>query len=456
MTDVDVVVVGGGISGLSAARELCRLGFEVRLLEREARCGGVIRTDRQGEFLVDAGPDTLLGRKPVALALCRDLGLEASLVAPSACRTTYVIRDGEPRPLPEASAFGLPTDWKMLVTTRAFSWRGKLRMAAEPVIPPSTSQADESITSFIGRRFGREAVTYLAEPLLAGLHRGDPGRLSMRTLFPMFVDAEQRHGSVVRALRRSSGNGGSGSMSLRAGLGELVERLHAAFPAGVVETGCDVRRLEANGSYAVELADGRRLTARAAILATPLHATARLMRGLNNELAELCGQVRYASCVTVALGYPAGAVRNPLRGWGFVVPAREQRRIAAASWVSSKWPDRAPSGHVLIRASLGGARDPTAIDQTDDALIGWADRDLAELLGISASPVMAHVYRWRDAMPQLEVGHRDRVAAIERHLERMPGLHMTAAGLRGVGIPDCIEDARAIAQRVAERLCTPA
>jgi protoporphyrinogen/coproporphyrinogen III oxidase len=453
MDDVDVMVVGGGISGLSAARELCGRGLRVRLLEREVRCGGVIRTDRQDSFVVDPGPDTLLTRKPAALALCRDLGIEASLVAPAACRTTYVVRDGTLRPLSDTSAFGLPTDWRVLATTRAFSWRGKLRMAAEPVIPRSTTTSDESITSFVQRRFGREAVTYLAEPLLAGLHRGDPGQLSMRALFPAFIDAEQRHGSVVRALRRTSGTGGGGSMSLRAGLAELVDRLRISLPPDVVETGADVRGIQSNGSFVAELS-GRRITARAVILATPLYTTANLVRGLDRELAELCEHVRYASCVTVALGYNASAVQDPLRGWGFVVPARERRRIAAASWVSSKWPDRAPTGHVLIRVSLGGARDPAAIDQTDATLIAWADSDLAELLRISASPVMARVYRWPSAMPQLEVGHRERVAAIERQLTNTPGLFMTASGMRGVGISDCIEDARRHAQRAAEHLLT--
>jgi oxygen-dependent protoporphyrinogen oxidase len=449
--DVDVIVVGGGISGLSAARELCGRGVRVRLLERDAKCGGVIRTDRQDGFIVDPGPDTLLARKPAALAMCRDLGLEGALVAPSPCRTTYVVRAGTLRPLPETSAFGLPTDWKVLATTRAFSWRGKLRMAAEPLIPRSTTRSDESITAFVHRRFGREAVTYLAEPLLAGLHRGDPGRLSMRTLFPAFVAAEEQHGSVVRGLRRTSSAGGGGSMSLRAGLGEFVDRLRASLPPGVVETGADVRSIEANSALAVDL-PGRRLTARAVILAIPLHATARVVRGVNSELAELCGQVRYASSVSVALGYAASAVRHPLRGWGFVVPARERRRIAAASWVSSKWPDRVPTGRVLLRASLGGARDPAAIDQTDDTLIDWAAHDLGELLGISAPPVFARVYRWPAAMPQLEVGHRERVAMIEQQLAALPGLFLTTSGLRGVGIPDCIEDARRHAARAAERL----
>jgi Flavin containing amine oxidoreductase len=231
MSDVDVVIVGGGISGLSAARELCRQGFRVRLLEREAQCGGVIQTRRVGNCVVDVGPDTLLGHKPAALALCKELGLEDQLVGPGSPRTTFVLRSGKLQPLPETSMLGLPANWTSLIGTRAFTWRGKLRMAAEALVPPARLAVDESIASFVGRRFGGEAVKSLAEPLLAGIHRGDASRLSMRALFPALLDAERQHGSVVRALsRKKPGSGRAGSMSLRGGIGQLVERLEGSLP----------------------------------------------------------------------------------------------------------------------------------------------------------------------------------------------------------------------------------
>src|SRR5688572_22361513 len=151
MSDVDVVIIGGGISGLSAARELCRQGFRVRLLEREAQCGGVIRTRRVGNCVVDVGPDTLLGHKPAALALCREIGLEDQLIEPGSPRTTFLLRRGKLQPLPEASMLGLPTNWSSLVGTGAFTWRGKLRMAAEALVPSARLTADESIASFVGR-----------------------------------------------------------------------------------------------------------------------------------------------------------------------------------------------------------------------------------------------------------------------------------------------------------------
>jgi oxygen-dependent protoporphyrinogen oxidase len=448
MSDVDVVIVGGGISGLSAARELCWQGFRVRLLERDAQCGGVIKTRRVGNCVVDVGPDMLLGHKPAAIALCEELGLEDQLIAPGSPRTTFLLRRGKLEPLPEASMLGLPTNWTSLIGTGAFTWRGKLRMAAEALLPPSHSTADESIASFVGRRFGHEAVKSLAEPLLAGIHRGDATRLSMRALFPSLLDAERQHGSVVRALsRKKPGNGRAASMSLRGGLGQMVERLEGSLPRDVVVTGAQVLGVDGRGPFTVRLADGTSITATAVLFATPPPVTARLVDALDRDLATLCGGIESAPSTMVVLAYERDAVAHPLEGWGFVVPAAERRRLAAASWVSSKWPHRAPRHEVLIRASLGRISALSPNNPPDGELIAWADDELRECLEISAPPIAAQVYRQLQAMPQLTIGHLDRMAAIEDRLLRLPGVFVSAAGFRGVGIPDCVADARSVARR---------
>ena len=453
MTDIDVAVVGGGISGMTAARALCRRGLAVRLFERDRACGGVIRTERAGEFVIDTGPDTLLTHKPAALELVRELGLDARLMPPLPRRTTYVLRRSGLRGLPETSALGLPVGWRTLASAGAFSWPGKLRMAVEPFIKPSPPPDDESISEFVGRRFGREAVTYVAEPLLAGIHRGDAAALSMRALFPVLADAERRHGSVVRAWRRMPARSSSaGSMSLRGGLGQLAERMSAELPPGTVVTGKAVWGLERRRSFTVLLGDTPSVTARAVILATPAYATGSIVRDLDRELSGLCMGIRYAPSVNVALGYERRAVRDPLQGWGFMVPAREPRHVRSASWVSSKWPDRAPAGCALIRACLGSVTDTSALDQSDETLVSWAHDDLRDLLGIDAAPVLARVYRRPLAMPQLEVGHLNRMSAIDARLETTAGLFVTASGFRGIGLPDCISDARAVAERAAAYL----
>jgi oxygen-dependent protoporphyrinogen oxidase len=452
MADFDAVVIGGGISGLTAARALCRQGFSVRLLERAPSCGGVIKTDCVGGFIIDAGPDTLLAHKPAALELVRELGLGESLVAPLPHRTTYVVRYNALRTLPETSALGLPINWQTLIAANAFSWPGKIRMAAEALLPPRPpAEDDESISSFVCRRFGSEAVRYVAEPLLAGLHRGDAARLSMRALFPVLADAERRHGSVARAWRAMpAGSRGGGSMSLRHGLGAIPTSMAADLPRGVAVTNARVVAIEPGAhGYHVHTRDHASLTARTVVLATPAYVTSMLTGGLDQELATLCGGIRYVSAVNVAVSYPRNAVRDPLHGWGFVVPADEGRRVRSVSWVSSKWPDRAPEGQVLIRASLGDPRRGTYEDVDDDELIAWAHEDLGELLQISDTPTLARVYRLPRAMPQLEVGHLQRMKAIDRRLSALPGLFVSASGFRGVGLPDCIKDATAVAGQAA-------
>ncbi len=452
---LDVAIVGGGIAGLAAAYELQTRGVSFRLFERASRLGGVILTDRVGGFTIDAGPDALLIQKPAAVQLCRQIGLGDRLMPTNKPRTAFIIRGGRLHPLPESSILGIPRDVRALATTRLFSIAGKARMAAELLVPAARQNADESIGSFIGRRFGREAVTYLAEPLLAGIHAGDVNRLSMRGLFPRFVDAERKYGSVLRAfrqLRQPAVRSGDGAFySLPGGLVELVDALVATLPPRAIRLGVAVDTIVPNGQYVVQTTEGE-VRARCVIVTTPAYAAAAVVRAFDEPLAALCHDVPYASSATVAFGYRREDIRHTLLGAGFVVPRVEKTTIMAASWVSSKWQHRAPEGHVLLRAFIGGARDPGAMERSDDDLCRAAERELAAILDITRPPLLARLYRWNRANAQHEVGHLDRMAGIDRRLAQWPGLYLTGSGFRGVGIPDCIADARAIAASAAERL----
>lgn len=451
---VDAAVVGAGISGLTVARSLCARGLRVRLLERRRDCGGMIRTERVNGFVIDAGPDTLLAHKPAALALTRAVGLDSELVAPSADRTTFVLRGSALRSLPQISAMGLPTDLKALLAAGAFSWRGKLRMAAEPLVPRRPDAGDESVGSFVKRRFGSEAVSYVAEPVLAGLHRGDVMKLSMHALFPFLVDAERERGSVARASRQMPRSSGAGSMSLRRGLGDLPAQLRQQLPEDVVVTGSAIKQVERDATFRLYTQDGLEIRARAVVLSTPGYEAAMLTASLDAELTSLCRTIRYLPTVNVALGYRRDDVRHPLRGWGFVVPGSSfdvartgSRLVRSVSWVSSKWPDRAPAGHVLMRVALTVPAAGDA-DLTDAAMVVAVHDELSELLGMCGAPVLSRVYRVPKAMPQLEVGHLERMAAIERRLRVVPGLFVSASGFRGVGLADCIGDAQKVSEQV--------
>jgi oxygen-dependent protoporphyrinogen oxidase len=396
----------------------------------------------------------LLTQKPAAVALCREVGLDSRL-HPQLTRATYVVRRGRLRRLPEASVLGIPTRWSSFATSGAFSWRGKLRMAAEVCIAPRPAAGDESIASFIGRRFGREAVDYLAEPLLAGIHGGDPWRLSMRAAFPRFLELEARSHSVIAGLRAARGPRSSAPpfVALPNGMSELTAAIMCRIPAHAIRTGAGVDRIGvARGVYVVRLSNGEQVSVPTVLMATPPRSITRIIQPLDAHLSDLCGRIRAASVVTVALGYVRSTIRHPLDGTGVVVPRTEGFRTRALSWVSSKWADRAPAGRGLLRAYIGGINDPEAIDLDDAALAAIAHRDAAKLLHITGDPALTRVYRWRDATPQLEVGHATLMEDIERRLRLLPGMFVSASGFRGTGIADCVADARTQAVRAAERL----
>lgn len=442
------------MAGLSAAWELQQRGLQARVLEASTRAGGVVTTERFDGWVIDGGPDALLIQKPAALALCRELGLQDRLHPTLPPRTSYILRGGRLHPLVEGSFLGFPLSATSLARSTIFSWPGKLRMAMEVLMPVGGS-ADESIGAFIRRRFGQEAVSYLADPMLAGIHAGDVEKLSLRALFPRFAEAERSRGSVLRAFRalqaKPAPNGAF--MSLPGGTAELAETLAGALTPGTVVCNARVTSIQRGTTYTLEHAGGV-TESRAVILAAPAYVTASLVRPLNAGLATLCDSVPYASTATVAFGYRRDQVAHPMRGTGFLVPKVEPCALLAGTWVSSKWPGRAPDGHVLLRGFLGGGRDPHRLDASDEELIALARTELTRLLGISGPPLFARLFRWTRQSPQFEVGHLDTVRAIDGHLADMPGLFVAGSGFRAIGIPDCVADGREMAGRAAAHLAT--
>jgi len=449
---VDVAIVGAGIAGLATAYELSRRGVSFAVFERAPRAGGVILSEEVDGFTIDGGPDSLLIQKPEGIALCEELGLGGRLVATKLPRLAYIQRGGVLHPLPAASVMGIPTRVGPFVRTRLFTWPGKIRMGAELFVPRRESDDDESIGSFMTRRFGREAAAFLAEPLLAGIHAGDVDHLSMKALFPRLVDAEKKHGSLLRAFRTQkhrTPNPEGAFKSLPGGLSELVRALVHALGEQNICTGAGVTGIEGAGPFAVRTARDR-IAARAVVLAVPAYAVSALLRERDRAIADACAAIPYASAATVALAFRRDAIAHPLNGSGFVVPRVENTGILAGSWLSSKWPHRAPDDdHVLLRTFVGGARDPGALDREDGELVALSVGALQPLVGLRGQPLFARVYRWDRGNAQHQVGHLERVAAIDRALSRHPGVFLTGSGFRGVGIPDCIAGGRATARYVA-------
>ena len=446
-----VLVIGGGIAGLATAYELHQRKIPFTLLEAGRRVGGVVFSEEVDGFNIDGGPDALLIQKPDGIKLCQELGLGDRLVATKLPRLAFIQRGGRLHALPAASVMGIPTEWGPFIKTGLFSWAGKIRMGMEMFVPPRTDTGDESIGSFMRRRFGNEAVDYLAEPLLAGIHAGDVDRLSIRALFPRFPETEARFGSLLRAFRaqpRHAPSKDGAFKSLPGGLGELVSALEAALPAPSIRKNAAVQGLVFDGAmFHVQTSTGETYSAPSVVVATPAFVTAKILDEAAPALARLCAEIPYASAATVAMAFKREAIRHPLNGSGFVVPRVEKSGIMAGSWLSSKWPNRAPEGYALLRAFLGGARDPEAITKTDQEMIATAMNAMRPLIGITGEPLFTRVYRWENANAQHEVGHLDRVASIARELAGHPGLFITGSGFRGVGIPDCVADARDTGRR---------
>jgi oxygen-dependent protoporphyrinogen oxidase len=453
MPPVDVVIIGAGIAGLSTAYELSCHGVSFVVLERESRAGGVIFSEEIDGYTIDGGPDSLLVQKPEGIALCEAIGLGDRLVPTKPPRLAYIQRAGRLHALPAGSVLGIPTQVGSFARSRLFSWAGKLRMGAELFVPRRQDESDESIGAFMTRRFGSEATTYLAEPLLAGIHAGDVNRLSVQALFPRLVSAERQFGSLLRAFRstpetRTPSTAGA-FRSLPGGLSEMVRALVRAVGERNIRMDTAVGAITGRAPFTVRTSAGDAVEGRAVVVATPAYVTSALIRDRDPELASLSADIPYASSATVALAFRRGDVAHPLTGSGFVVPRVEGTGILAGSWLSSKWPHRAPDDRVLLRTFIGGARDPDALDRPDDDLIAHSIQTLRPLIGIRGEALFSRVYRWARGSAQHEVGHLARMAAIERALARHPGLYVTGSGFRGVGIPDCVADGRATARQVA-------
>jgi oxygen-dependent protoporphyrinogen oxidase len=448
-----ILVIGGGIAGLTAAYDLGRRGFEVLLLEEQERLGGLIATLARDGFLMDGGPDAFLRAKPHARALCEELGLGSELIPTNpARRRVYVLHRGSLQALPEGFRLTVPTRLLPFLGTSLFSVRGKLRMLRERWVPARRTEAEESVASFVERRFGKEALERVGEPLLAGIHCGDASKLSMDLLFPNLVGLERKHGSLTRGMAAERvGAEDTVFLSLAGGMGRLVERL-AQEVRGEIRLGrrvVEIRRREPG--FESRLASGESVVSRAVVLALPIRDSEKLLSTLAPAAASELSGIETVSTAVVFHAFRRETVRHPLDGYGFVVPESEPNRLLAATFVSTKFPFRAPDTDVLLRAFLGGRRDPGILDSSDAELEALSLAELERVLGPLGAPRFSRVVRWADRTPQIELGHASRVAAFERALEQVPGLYVLGSGLRGVGIPDSIAAARALAGSIALR-----
>ena len=463
-----MVIVGGGIAGLSTAYALTEsaprhdISLTCTLIEAEPRLGGKILTEPVDGFLIEGGPDSFLSLKPWGLELCRKLGLADRVIGTNPDqRKTFVYSQGRLHELPEGLAMGVPTKLGPFLRSELLSWRGKLRLGAELLVPRRREEGDESLGSFFRRRLGSEALERIIEPLMTGIYAGDADQLSIQATFPRFPEMERAQGGIVRAMlgawrrQQASGLGERSPMTpfvtLRGGLAEMVRALTARLAAVKVLTGRRVQAVRARGEgpgYEILIEGESPLAADALVLAIPAYDAASLLEPLDGGLAGTMRGIPYASTATVSLGFRREGFRHELGGYGFVVPRSEGRPLLASTWTSSKWSHRTPDDAVLLRSYLGGTGREAVVERSDEELVALVRAELKAVMGITEAPILAKVYRWPHAMPQYLVGHLSRLATIEEKLRQLPGVFLTGAGYRGVGIPDCIRDGQETAERV--------
>lgn len=445
-----VAIVGGGISGLSAAYYLGRAGVPCRLYEERPRLGGAIRTETLGGCLVEAGPDSWLAEKAWMRSFVEGLGLGDQVIGSNdSSRRTFVIRNGRAVPLPDSLRLLAPAKPWQALTTRLFGPGTKLRMAREWFRRPGMP-SDRSVADFVRDHFGEEAVEYLAQPILAGVYGSPPESLSAQRVIPRFVEYERRYGSILRGAYRNRHRSFRKPLflSLRGGMGSLIETL-----ARRVAPTCDVTH--GRVLHLRRVADGWRVglergsaIAEHLILATPAHEAGRLLFSAEPKLAALLSGIRYASSAVAALVYRRHGFGHPLDGFGFLVPRAENGSLAACTWVNTKFEGRVPSNRILLRAFLAGESAERAAATSDDAVLDATNRELQQWMGFSAAPLGGRMRRWPRAMPCYAVGHGRRLREIEARAGSLPGLHLGGNGYDGLGVPDCVRRSERIAAAI--------
>jgi protoporphyrinogen/coproporphyrinogen III oxidase len=442
-----IAIVGGGISGLAAAHYLARHRPDLRvtLIERDHRLGGKIVTERMEGFVVEGGPDSFLSSKPRGLGLARELGLEGRLQGTDDLkRRTWVMSQGRLHRLPEGLSGLVPSRLEPLLGSDLFSNAGKERLLQEPEIPAREGNEDESIASFISRRFGNEVYDRMVEPLMAGIYAGDGEHLSLAATFPQLRRLEQQYGSLLAGIQATAPPSGtlpsrSAFLTPVGGTGELVKALRRSTQEVKIITSVGVRLVEeVRGGFVLRLEDGSRLHAAVVILATPAPVTGKLVAGLDESLAATLGLIPHVSSATVSLAYPATRVSRALEGYGYVVPRREGRPVLASTWTSTKFAHRAPEGWVLLRVFIGRSGVEEMLRGSDASLVALARAEVADILECRDAPQLQRVFRWVDGMPQYTMGHLDRIARAHERSDHHPGLFLAGNYLQGVGLPDCI------------------
>ena len=469
------IVIGGGVTGLTTCNRLITesqkrgIPLDVKLLEASDRVGGVVRTSNQDGFIIEHGPDAFISTKPWAKALCEELGIGDKLIGTNPKqRRSFILHKGALHPVPEGFYIMAPASFLPFVKSPIFTWRGKLRMALDLCIPRHRDGQEESVEHFVKRRLGTEAFTRIAQPMIGGVYTGDAKHLSLKATLPQFLEMEQEHGSIIKALigrkkqSKAEISGTSGPryslfLSLESGMQTLIDALVERLPADSIQLEAKVNRIEqlvSREGWRIHLNNLGNIDADLVCIALPAPRAATLVKTAVPELSELLASIPYASSAAVNLAFLRKEIEHPLNGTGFVVPAIEGRSMLGCTFSSVKFAGRAPADGVLLRAFVGGSLQANHLLQSESEMVESVLKDLRELLGINGEPTLAIVSKHNGAMAQYHVGHLDKEAKIKARVGKLSRLALAGNAYQGIGIPDCIHSGEQAAYDLLQYLTT--
>lgn len=457
----ETVIVGGGVSGLAAAYFLGRQGISCTIFEKENRLGGLIKTDLIETDLVEgcrleAGPDSFIAAKPAVMELAQELDALTNDVIESndAARRVFIWRNGKLVPMPRGMVMMVPGAWGPALRSSLFSVPTKLRLFTEQLARPRERAEDISVGKFVRDHFGSEILDYVTEPLLCGVYGGSSEHLSAASVLPRFVGYEQKYGSLIRGVHAEAGKPATGGTLFRSfgnGMQQLTDALEAAIQANSRVIHAEVTAVfRTEDGWRIE-AGAHSLRASTLVLACPAHVCGKLLQNAAPELAaELVG-IPYSSAILVTLVFDRRELDHPLDGFGFLVPEKERRTVAAATWINTKFPSRVPPNLAALRAFIVGAQAQERIAEPERNLLETVKDEFRRIMGVQAMPLYSSIYKWPKSMPQYVVGHAARVRNIREQVAQMPGLELVGNAFDGVGIPDCVRLAKDAAGRIFTR-----
>ncbi|MGG4497899.1 protoporphyrinogen oxidase [Brevibacillus reuszeri] len=456
-----ITIVGGGITGLTAAfylqREIEAKGLPIRfqLIEEQDRLGGKIKTWRHEGFVIEQGPDSFLERKTSAAQLAADLGQKDDLVRNSTGQA-YIWHKDKLVAIPEGAVMGVPTRLMPFVSTDLISWPGKIRAAADLILPATEGNKDISVGDFFRRRLGDEVIENLIQPLLSGVYSGDIDKLSLLASFPQFAQLEKQHRSLILAMKhsrpQSSGQGKPKGifLTLKNGLESLVEGIEKSLPASSIqkETGVQELLKKEDGGYTLVLKNGQQIETDAVLFTVP-HAVAEPLLRPYASVPSL-PQAKPHMVATIAMAFGENAVDVGMEGTGFIVPRHSGAKITACTWAHRKWPHTTPANKVLLRSFVGKAGEQSFMQQTDEEVLDVVLHDLRKIMSIPKQPDFYKVTRLQNAIPYV-VGHLDWVRDVKGKIQSsLPGVLLAGASYSGVGVPDCIDQGKkAVSELIA-------